>query len=729
MKRALLLTATLAVAAGATSAGAEVLTIDPKRVTNFERPILIRPGETVASEISETDFRVMAGWNAEHLSFAGRADETVSVRARTDLPDFEVVVRGPGPGGKILTRGSAKDAALVATLPKDGNYYILVNSKGPGHVGKYLISLGAGDVPPPAQREASTVASPSSGAPGPVALRWVTAAPLAVQAAGQIGAAGFCTGKEPAAPSEMRHAIESGVLDSRLRDDLKAAGFTVVGGFTKTPHGAAPVSLSAEVRITSFLGCLSNWGIADFDTAFGKVAMAVDWVVRDRATGAELIRLTTQQSVDRKKDSGGLLYLTQDAFSANTKALLATPSVQAALRRPALAGSRPDDGPARDPLRMVVPPWRPTAFGARNLLDLPKVVDSDIDATDEDKASARETYKIKATAGETVSINVADAQRPLRVSVLDLQNTLLTDTFGASPSLKWKAPATGDYLILVTSAEKPRQTPYRMTVESDLRPKDPPKPVVETPKPVAAPAKTPVASGAAKSTPAPKSPTPPPLPKLTPPPGVLAAEVGKSINRPAGKVGAAVDLFVFIGEAGSVLQASAGAPGAGGHAITLYTPEGDQILTADGVDQTQLTAVLPKDGIYLLAVGRQNAAKPYKLSLKAEAPDIFQWSFRNLAGYDILAADGRLLYSTCWTAPGGTLSYSFASGIKGSLTVQRGGAGRWEFAGQAPRPFTTKLVAGVFVRTYDNPGESTPDTWTLEAPEPKTGPYRGYFCR
>ncbi|MDG2528159.1 hypothetical protein [Caulobacter endophyticus] len=706
-----------------------VLVLAPWRRVTDKTPLSIAPPRIIGSDLD-----MLYGGAREHFAVALEAGETLRLDMQDAAAKIVMLVNGPGDKYLASTDHKTPERRLTATAKTTGTHIVTLWAPGGQPITAYRLRIdtdrrpydGSPSRPQIAPANPTSASAPATGPIGPVALRWVVAAPLEAQAAGRIGAADFCTGKEPAHPSEMRHAIESGALDARLRDDLKAAGFQVVGSMTKTPHGVAPVSLAAEVRITNFQGCILNWGLANFDNVFGKAAMSVDWVAHDRATGAELARLTTQQGVDRKKDSGGLLYLTQDAFSANIKALLADPMMKAALRRPALATAKPDDGPARDPLRTIVPPWTPTAFGGFVRLDLPKIAESDIDATDEDQTSARETYKIKVSAGETVLISVTDAQRPLRVGVLDGQKTLLTDTFGAAPSLKWTAPGAGEYLIQVTSADKPRQTSYRMLVESDLRPVDSPKPTLaEAPRP--SPEKPPAT---APEAPAPKPQSPPPLPpppKFTPPPGVLLAEVGKSVQRPAGKVGAAVDLFAFIGESGSVLQVTAGAPGAGGHAITLYTPEGDEILKADGVDMTRLNAILPRDGIYMLAVGRQDAAKPYKLTLEAEAPDLFQWSFRNLAGYDVYDAKGGLSFWSCWTAPGSTLRYSFTNGMKGSLTVQRGGDGRWEFDGQGVKPFFTRLAAGVYVRTYE--GGGAPDIWNLDAPEPKTGAYRGYFCQ
>ena len=69
----------------------------------------------------------------------------------------------------------------------------------------------------------------------------------------------------------------------------------------------------------------------------------------------------------------------------------------------------------------------------------------------------------------------------------------------------------------------------------------------------------------------------------------LAAEIGKSMVRPAGKAGMQLDLYGFIGEAGSVVEANV--VGVGGYGVTLYTPEGAEMLTQSGIDAARLMAV------------------------------------------------------------------------------------------------------------------------------------------
>lgn len=246
-------------------------------------------------------------------------------------------------------------------------------------------------------------------------------------------------------------------------------------------------------------------------------------------------------------------------------------------------------------------------------------------------------------------------------------------------------------------------------------PFDPPSPapvqIAEAPKP-APPAQ--VAAPAA-------------LPKLTPPPGVVAAEVGQTVARPAGKPGTSVDVYAFIGEAGATLQADA--TGVGRYGVTLYTPEGVEMLTATGAGSAKLSAVLPKDAVYMLAVARQDGAKPYRLSLAAESPDVFQWSQRQGAGYERLGPDGKVSLWTCWVTPGSVLRYQPVSGAVQTQTVNRGGSGRWDYVRDGKPDgysFTTRIEGGRFTRTLP---DGTTSSWSLEDPAPTYGAYRGYLCK
>lgn len=292
----------------------------------------------------------------------------------------------------------------------------------------------------------------------------------------------------------------------------------------------------------------------------------------------------------------------------------------------------------------------------------------------------------------------------------------------AAAPLRFVAPKAGAYMLFVHAKGPGRFGKYLLSLGSDQgapsfdSPKPPPPvQVAEAPKPAPAPHAPP------------KPAAPAALPKLTPPPGMLAAEVGGTVSRPAGKPGASVDLYAFIGEAGAVLNADT--VGTGGYEMTLYTPEGAQMLAASGTDTAKLSAVLPQDAVYILAVAREDAAKPYKLSLGAESPDPFQWSFREWAGYETLNADGTLRSWTCWVTPGAVLRYTLADGQVQTQTLRPGGSGRWDYIYEG-RPngfsFTTRIEGTTFVRTTEM---NTKQTWSLDDPPKPHGAYRGYLCR
>lgn len=342
--------------------------------------------------------------------------------------------------------------------------------------------------------------------------------------------------------------------------------------------------------------------------------------------------------------------------------------------------------------------------------------------TDADRSAGAwraEHFLFTGEAGEVLTLRVKSDIPELLVMVLQRSESGKYAMLFRGPARSAPAQVVlkkdGTHLLIVGAMGAQGSGRYEIDFQSSAVPSSPPAQAAAAPKP-------PITEAGAPKTAAPAV----AQPTLFMPPGVLLAQVGQSMERPAGEAGAAVELFAFMGEAGSVLRATAGAPGAGGHAITLYTPEGEEMLMADGVDQAKLTAVLPKDGIYLLAVGRQTAGRAYKLTLDAEAPDPFLWSFRRNVGYDVLdRAGGSLLYSTCWTEPGVTWRMNHAGG-GGTMSVQRGGAGQTEIRGLPARAFTTRFADGVFVRTYAD--GAPPETWTMDLPQP-TGAYRGYLCR
>lgn len=337
---------------------------------------------------------------------------------------------------------------------------------------------------------------------------------------------------------------------------------------------------------------------------------------------------------------------------------------------------------------------------------------------------------IQGRAGEVITAQVRSDIPSLLVAFRPARSTMglspLAEGAARDAPVRFVVPKDDTYQIFVHTHGPGRYGKYLLSIGSDqgAPPFDPPKPA-PAPVQVAEASKPPPAPAAAAPQPAsPPEPAPPAtLPKLTPPPGVLAAEIGKPIARPAGKPGTKVDLYAFIGAAGSVLEANAA--GAGGYGLTIYTPEGDEMLTQTGVGEAKLAVVLPQDAAYILAVARQDATKPYKLSLVAQQPDIFQWAFREWAGYEVYGRDGKVAGRSCWVAPGQTLRLLFPNGGQADFTLLAGGSGRAELK-SGTTTFTTRLEGARFTRTFAN---GTSEQWTLDDPPPRLGAYHGYLCK
>jgi len=148
VSRRVLIAAAAVLAAGAVQA--QRLEVDPTRASNAPNPIPTRPGELIASELSEIDAASGVERSAEWFVFTGRAGEVITAQVRSDIPTLEVLIRSNrGYTSKVLVEGPAKDAALRLVLPRDDTYAMAVQSKGPQRFGKYLLSLGLGDNAPP----------------------------------------------------------------------------------------------------------------------------------------------------------------------------------------------------------------------------------------------------------------------------------------------------------------------------------------------------------------------------------------------------------------------------------------------------------------------------------------------------------------------------------------------------------------------------------------------------
>jgi len=311
---------------------------------------------------------------------------------------------------------------------------------------------------------------------GPVALRPMVAAPAEQQAVSQLKGGAICLKQGLTTASEMRHAIEGGGFDARLREELTRAGVSLDAA------GAAAVAVSGVARASLVDVCLPAWGFDNVDSIGGKVEVAVDWTLVDRATGSELGRLSTRELLQRKAGPGGLGGMVLDAFGGNARALAANTAFQQAAARPALTAAKSDPAELRDPARIVVAPWRRTTWKTPRPIATPQVIEGDLDAFDiNGPLYPAEFFAVQIQAGETLKLEVLDASKDVQLRISDVRDRFIVETPLKQPRPQLSAilPQAGTYLVTIWSKGEPANASYRLRVETDRRPyvkPEPPKP-------------------------------------------------------------------------------------------------------------------------------------------------------------------------------------------------------------------------------------------------------------
>lgn len=80
------------------------------------------------------------------------------------------------------------------------------------------------------------------------------------------------------------------------------------------------------------------------------------------------------------------------------------------------------------------------------------------------------------------------------------------------------------------------------------------------------------------------------------------------------------DLYQFIALSGTRLQARLSLPGAS--FLTLYSPEGEELIRTEGDSNIELKATLNDDAIYFIGVIRAQPGAPYSLRVEGSAPAV-----------------------------------------------------------------------------------------------------------
>lgn len=131
-------------------------------------------------------------------------------------------------------------------------------------------------------------------------------------------------------------------------------------------------------------------------------------------------------------------------------------------------------------------------------------------------------------------------------------------------------------------------------------------------------------------------------------------------------VKSAPDIYYLAGEAGAKESYTLTIKGPA--SLTLFTPDGHEMLTASGSGKITLSAYLPLTDVFTLAVSRLTPRQPYTLSRQATVPTLGEAISFSGIGYTVKGGNGD--FAKCWITPGvkyrgtdktGTAEYTLAA--------------------------------------------------------------------
>lgn len=203
--------------------------------------------------------------------------------------------------------------------------------------------------------------------------------------------------------------------------------------------------------------------------------------------------------------------------------------------------------------------------------------------------------------------------------------------------------------------------------------------------------------------------------------------IGQTLTK---KVGTKTDIYRFVGGSGTTIKATLTAPGKS--ALILYTPAGEEMLTAQGSGTVTLEAILPLWDVFFIGVVRTNPAQPHSLKLTGVEPDPHLAAFALKTGYTVeykVNAQPRSVTS-CWLEPGVKKRETYAIGIA-DVSIGRGGKEFGTWKGQDGRTVkaehSVRFEGQTMIRTVASGKETTTPVELLFGSDP-TAKYRGYLC-
>lgn len=112
------------------------------------------------------------------------------------------------------------------------------------------------------------------------------------------------------------------------------------------------------------------------------------------------------------------------------------------------------------------------------------------------------------------------------------------------------------------------------------------------------------------------------------------------------------DVYYMAGESGA--KEAYTFTGKGPASLTLFGPDGSEILTASGMGTVRLEVILPFTDVFTLAVERKTQGRPYSLSRTATVPTFAEAFIAKGVGY----------FDTCWLIPGVKIRRTYSKGFE-----------------------------------------------------------------
>ena len=121
------------------------------------------------------------------------------------------------------------------------------------------------------------------------------------------------------------------------------------------------------------------------------------------------------------------------------------------------------------------------------------------------------------------------------------------------------------------------------------------------------------------------------------------------------RAGAGQTMYRFVALAGTTIRVRVSG-GRGKSILVLYTPAGDEMLSAEGVGSVSLEAILPLNDEYFVGVIRADSTAPRTLRLSRIEADPLKVGFAEYVGYErVNTKTGEPVSRQCWVEPGAKL--------------------------------------------------------------------------